>query len=82
MSASLFYTYPQNVHSLIRPNTENGLLIADPGNNSFLRGTFLCDPGDHLIFVSEKPAPRGLFPTGNSSQRVITLLLDLVEYFW
>lgn len=44
VSISVLYL-PQNVHSLIRPNTENGLLIADPENNSFLRETFLRDPG-------------------------------------
>ena len=50
MSASLFYTPPPNVYSLIRPKTGNGLLIAQPGHNVFLRETFLSHLGDHKIW--------------------------------
>lgn len=51
VSASLFYT-PRNAYSLIRPKTGNGLLIAHPAHNGFLRETFLSRLGTHLIRVS------------------------------
>ena len=49
LSASLFYI-PQNVYSLIRPKTGNGLLIAQPGHDVFLRETFLSHLGDHKLW--------------------------------
>ena len=41
MSASLVYAPAPNVYSLIRPKMGDGLLIARPGSNGFLREIFL-----------------------------------------
>lgn len=36
--------HPHKMDSLIRPKTGNGLCIAQPGSNGFLRETFLPRP--------------------------------------
>lgn len=80
MSASLFYT-PQNVYSLIRPKTGNGLLRAQPGCNGFLRRHSHPAWGT-IEYVSKKPNPHDLPFTGNYSQKGKTLPLNPVEYLW